>query len=120
MTDVISISGLIVFAHHGVLEHEKADGQTFSVDVDLHLDVGEAAASDDLNRTISYADVADLVVQIMTVESYDLIETAAVRVAEGILENFAAEAVGVTVHKPSAPIPHEFKDVSVSVWRTQP
>ena len=120
MTDAIRISGLKVFAHHGVFEHEKADGQTFSVDVDLHLDVGEAAASDDLGKTISYADVADLVVDLMTVASYDLIETAAVRVAEGILDNFAAEAVGVTVHKPSAPIPHEFEDVSVSVWRTQP
>jgi len=120
MTDVIRISGLVVFAHHGVLEHEKTDGQTFGVDVDLHLDVGEAAASDDLGKTISYAEVADLVSDLMTAKSYDLIETAAVRVAEGILKNFAAEAVGVTIHKPSAPISHEFEDVSVSVWRTQP
>ncbi|MBT5616793.1 MAG: dihydroneopterin aldolase, partial [Microbacteriaceae bacterium] len=38
MRDVISLRGLEVFAHHGVFDHERAEGQTFVVDVEVEYD----------------------------------------------------------------------------------
>jgi dihydroneopterin aldolase len=120
MLDVVSLTGLTVHAFHGLLDHEKQEGQEFLVDVELHQDVSQAAATDDLKAATNYADVADVVVSVMTANRFDLIETAAVTVANSVLNTFQAVAVRVTVHKPSAPILHEFDDVSVSVWRSRP
>lgn len=118
MSDVIRLTGLTATGRHGVFEHERRDGQPFTTDVALTLDAGPAAARDDLARTANYAEVAETVVRLVTGEPFDLIETLAVRIAEAVLaEQPVVTAVEVTVHKPQAPIPHDFADVSVTVAR---
>ena len=80
--------------------------------------VAEAAATDDLTKTVNYAEVGDLVAGFIMGEPFDLIETLADRIAGTILQTQPlAEAVEVTVHKPQAPLPHEFHDVQVTVVR---
>ena len=79
-----------------------------------------AAADDDLARTANYAEVADTVVRLVTGEPVDLIETLADRIARAVLaEQPVVAAVEVTVHKPQAPIPHDFADAAVTVHRTR-
>lgn len=114
--DRITLTGLTATGYHGVFDHEKRDGQDFTVDIVLHTKTARAAASDDLAQTISYADVADRVVDIIAGDAVDLIETLAEKIADGVLET-GALAVDVTVHKPTAPITHAFSDVSVSIRR---
>lgn len=116
LADRIELTGLTATGHHGVYDHEREDGQDFTVDITLHTRTGRAAASDDLDETISYADVADRVVEIITGEPVSLIETLAEQIAAAALGT-GALAVDVTVHKPSAPIPHAFSDASVSIRR---
>ena len=118
--DRIAIRGLRVFAHHGVLESERTRGQNFLIDVTVHLDTREAAAADDLTRTLDYGDLALAVHQRVSEECWNLIERVAQRVAELALENPAAERVEVTVRKPEAPIPLQFDEVSVSITRSRP
>ena len=60
MSDRITLTGLRVFGRHGVFEHEKRDGQEFVVDVTAWLDLGPAAASDDLTKTLHYGELAEL------------------------------------------------------------
>lgn len=114
--DRIALRGLTAKGHHGVFDHERENGQDFTVDITLHAKTARAAASDDLAQTISYADVADQVIGIITGEPVDLIETLAERIADAALAT-GALAVDVTVHKPSAPIPHDFTDAAVSIRR---
>lgn len=114
--DRIALRGLTARGHHGVFDHERENGQDFTVDITLHTKTARAAASDDLGQTISYADVADQVIGIITGEPVDLIETLAERIADAALAT-GALAVDVTVHKPSAPIPHDFTDAAVSIRR---
>lgn len=114
--DRIALRGLTAKGHHGVFDHERENGQDFTVDITLHTKTARAAASDDLGQTISYADVADQVIGIITGEPVDLIETLAERIADAALAT-GALAVDVTVHKPSAPIPHDFTDAAVSIRR---
>ncbi len=117
MKDRITITGITGHGFHGVLDFEKAEGQSFSIDVVLETDIRSAAASDDLTRTIDYGVIAELVHSHITGEGYDLIETLAERIAAAILAACSASAVEVTVHKPNAPITVPFTDVSISIRR---
>ena len=78
-----------------------------------------AAASDDLDDTIDYGKLGGTVHDMVAGESHNLIETVADRIAARVLEDPRVERVIVTVHKPQAPIPVKFGDVSVTVDRTR-
>lgn len=117
MPDRITLRGLRVFGQHGVLEHERRDGQEFVIDAVLWLDTGPAAAADDLTRTADYAGLADRLVAIAAGEPVALIETLAQRLAAACLTDQTVLEAEVTVHKPYAPIAHHFEDVSVTIRR---
>lgn len=119
MADRIALTGLRVFGRHGVFEHEKRDGQEFVVDITLWLDLGKAAATDDLAETVHYGELAERAAAIVGGEPCDLIETVAGKVADAVMEDPRLHAVEVTVHKPSAPIPLKFDDVTVTIRRSR-
>jgi len=115
--DEIVLTGLTVFGHHGVYDHERTDGQDFTIDVRLRLPLAPAAASDDVADTVHYGELAERVAQIVGGEPVNLIETLAERIADAALEDLRVQQAVVTVHKPHAPIPLSFSDVSVTVRR---
>jgi dihydroneopterin aldolase len=119
MTDRITLTGLRVFGRHGVFEHEKRDGQDFIVDITVWIDLAEAAATDDLTKTLHYGELAERAAAIVAGEPRDLIETVAAEIADDVMRDERAHAVEVTVHKPSAPIPLAFADVSVTARRSR-
>ena len=116
--DRITLTGLTVYGRHGVFDHEKRDGQNFVVDIVVWLDLSAAASSDDLTRTVHYGELAELAAGIVAGPARDLIEAVAGEIADAVLAAFAVAAVEVTVHKPSAPIPLSFGDVSVTIRRS--
>ncbi|HLS73624.1 MAG TPA: 2-amino-4-hydroxy-6-hydroxymethyldihydropteridine diphosphokinase [Actinomycetaceae bacterium] len=118
MSDRITLTGVRARGYHGVLASERAEGQEFSVDVVLHLDTRSAAATDDLSATVNYAEVAQDAVDVIAGPPADLIETVAARIADRALARPGVTAVDVTVHKPHAPIPVPFDDVTVHIRRT--
>lgn len=115
--DQIQLSGVSARGYHGVLPSERQTGQEFRADVVLYMDARPAAAGDDLARTVSYADVAADVHDILRGDPADLIETVAERIAAAVLARPQIEAVDVRVHKPHAPIPVPFADVEVAIRR---
>jgi dihydroneopterin aldolase len=117
MTDIISLTGLRVRGRHGVYDFERAEGQDFVIDVVLEVDLAAAARSDDVADTVHYGDLADRLVAIVAGEPVNLIETLAERLVSTCLADQRVHAVTVTVHKPSAPIPHAFTDVTVTMRR---
>ena len=117
MTDRISLRGLTVRGHHGVFDFERRDGQDFVFDVELELDLARAAASDDVTDTVHYGELAEGLAAVVAGEPVNLIETLAERLADVCLADARVGAATVTVHKPSAPIPLTFTDVSVSIKR---
>jgi dihydroneopterin aldolase len=120
VTDRIVLTGLRVRGHHGVFEHERRDGQDFLVDLTVWLDLAPAGESDKLADTLDYGALAQATAEIVAGPPVDLIETVAGRIAASTLAaDPRIEAVEVTVHKPSAPIPLTFADVAVVVHRTR-
>jgi dihydroneopterin aldolase len=116
--DQIALRGLRARGRHGCLPAERELGQEFVVDAVLHLDTRPAADGDDLTKTVHYGDLASKLVAIVEGEPVNLIETLAERLAEVCLAEPYVERAQVTVHKPAAPIPHAFGDVSVTIERT--
>ncbi len=118
MSDKIFVTGLLVHAHHGVMEHESKVGQRFVLDLELAIDLKDAARSDKLVDTVSYAAIVESATRAFTSQSYRLVETAAGAVADALLTDFASViAVEVTVRKPHAPIAAIFADVGVTLLR---
>lgn len=118
MSDLISIKSIHGFGYHGVFEHEAKNGQDFFVDLELELDLSKASVSDDLNDTIDYGALADLVVEEITGVRALLIEKLAGRIADRIKaahQNIVR--VTVTVHKPKAPVAAEVADIAVTISR---
>jgi len=117
--DQIAVRGISAIGYHGVLEHERREGQRFVVDVVVALDLGPAAESDDLSRTLDYGTLARGVHDAITSDPVDLIETLAERIAGVCLEFAAVGWTQVTVHKPAAPIAVTFTDVAVTIERSR-
>ena len=118
MADRITLTGLTVFGHHGVFDHEKLDGQDFTVDITLWLDLTPAVMTDDLAATVHYGELAQLAAGIISGPPRDLIEAVAGEIADTVMRTYPVHAVEVTLHKPSAPIPLDFTDVAVTIRRS--
>jgi dihydroneopterin aldolase len=118
MTDRIELVGLRARGFHGVLEHERRDGQEFVVDVSLEVDTSAAAARDDLAETVDYGVLAQSIAAIVAGDPVDLIETLAERIADACLTDGRVSAVDVAVHKPSAPVTVPVEDVVVRIRRS--
>lgn len=114
---LIRLTGVRARGFHGVFEHEKREGQDFVVDVDMEVDLGPAAETDDLAATVNYGEVAADVVSVVEGPALDLIEAVAGRIADLVLARPRVEAVEVTVHKPQAPVGVPFGDVAVRIRR---
>jgi dihydroneopterin aldolase len=115
--DQLSVTGIECWAHHGVFDHERRDGQRFVVDLTLGLDTRPAAATDDLQETVDYGSLVAQVKAAVESDPVDLVETLADRVAGVCLSGSRVEWVKVTVHKPEAPIEAQFADVALTIRR---
>ena len=100
-------------ANHGVYDFERARDQRFSADIVMWVET--AGATDDIAATVSYADIADEAMAVLTGTAVDLIETLAETIAARVMSHEGVVGTEVTVHKPDAPIDHPFADVSVTV-----
>ena len=84
---VIELEGMEFKAYHGVLEQEKVRGNEFVVDFRGELDLSAAAESDNLNDTLNYADIYEIVAYEMSIPS-ELLENVAGRILKAIEKQF--------------------------------
>ena len=117
MTDELAVLGIECYAHHGVLDFERRDGQIFLIDLVLGMDTGPAAGSDDLHDTVDYGSLVTSVKAAVETDPVDLIETLAQRIADVCLLDTRVEWTRVTVHKPDAPIDATYSDVALTITR---
>lgn len=110
---IIALKGLGALANHGVYDFERDRNQRFSADIVMWVET--AGTADDIAATVSYADIADEAMAVLTGTAVDLIETLAETIASLVMSHEGVVGTEVTVHKPDAPIDHPFADVSVTV-----
>ena len=118
--DIIRISGIRSYGHHGALPEETRLGQRFTVSLELEVDTQPAAAKDALALTVDYAAAIRAVEEQLKGKPVYLIETLAQQIAARILGTFPmVDAVTVEVHKPFAPVAADFDGISVRIRRTR-
>ena len=93
---IVELHGLEVFGHHGVLESEQREGQTFLFDVTL--EVAEPSA-DRVEETVDYRDVAACVEEVSDSARFNLLETLAAAVADALVASFPVATARVRVRK---------------------
>ena len=116
--DKIIIENLNLFACHGVNPEEKRDGQNFLLTMTCQIDLDTPSKTDDLNDTVSYAQIIKKARAAFCETSYDLIERAAAAVCDAIFENFPKIGeITLLLKKPEAPIKADFEYVAVEITR---
>ena len=86
-TGIIELEGMEFKAYHGCLEQEKVRGNLFTVDFRGELDLSAAAESDNLNDTLNYGEIYEIVAEEMSIPS-ELLENVAGRIVKAIEKNF--------------------------------
>ncbi len=84
---IIELEGMEFHAFHGCLEKERKEGNTFMVDFHAETEMKKAVKTDDLNRTIDYGKVYDIVAEQMSIPS-NLLENVAGRILEAVRKEF--------------------------------
>lgn len=84
---IIELEGMEFKAYHGCLEQEKVRGNSFTVDFRGELDLSAASESDNLDDTINYAEVYEIVSDEMSIPS-ELLENVAGRIVKAIEKRF--------------------------------
>lgn len=115
----IKIENLEIFANHGVLKEENVLGQKFILSIELEV---YSIMSDDINKTVNYAEVSAFAEKFLQERTYKLIETAANALAKQLVCSFdGAVSARVEIKKPWAPIRMNVEYVSAAVtasWHT--
>ena len=112
----INISKIKCSGKHGIYNYEKQNDQEFLVDI--HINISDFSG-DDINKTLNYEEIVDLVIKIVSTESYDLIETLAKHISEQIVLKYAVieatlQKIKVTVYKPNTILKDMTDGISVS------
>lgn len=102
-------------AYHGVLPQERLTGNDYVVNLRIRYDVSKALVSDDVNDTLNYAEVYQLVSQEMSVPSA-LIERVAGRIGDRLFRRFPAiQEVELKIIKENPPMGADCKGAGVEV-----
>ncbi len=122
--DRVVIEGLIVLAHVGVSDSERAATQRCRVDIDLRADLRAAGSGDDLAQTIDYGAVVETVRSVAAAAAPKLLETLAEKMAAALLDRFcgggagaAASSVRLRLVKLAPPLDVPVAGVGVEIER---
>lgn len=106
--DRIILQGMRFYGFHGVNSEERAQGQSYLVDLEAEVDLARPGLTDYLGDTVSYTHLYRAVRSIMEGTSRNLLERLAQEIASRLLADFPLDAVTVSVKKPSPPIRGSF------------
>lgn len=114
----IYLEDVKIYAYHGVLPEENIIGTYYILNVELHTDLWKASESDDLNDTISYADINDIIHQEMKIKS-KLLEHVAGRIISKIHDRFPQIGyIKLKITKTAPPMQGEMKGASIELEKS--
>ena len=111
---LITVEGIRIFAYHGHLPEEAILGGHFVVNVWVSLDTNKVEKTDDLNDTVDYVKIIEVVKQQMAIRA-KMIEVPAKKIVDEILSLNNVQKVKVEVEKSQPPIEATFDKISVTI-----
>lgn len=120
VVDCIRLKEMTLFARLGVTAWEKEAVQKVSVDVDLHLDLSDAAREDSISAALDYQEAYDVVQHVGREKKYHLIESLAHEITVALISRFdSLERVTVRVRKSRLPFDAHLDCVEVELERSR-
>lgn len=101
---IIELQNIHIYAKHGVMEQENTVGAWFTIDTKLHMNNHCCATTDEIEGTVSYADVYEIIKEEMSLQS-KLLENVCHRIITALFNRFSAiESVEITLRKDTPPM----------------
>jgi dihydroneopterin aldolase len=113
----IELYGIVLHGFHGVLEHERRDGQRFLVDIELDLEHEQAARTDRIEDAVDYRGVVARVRSVSDARPYHLLEAFAAAIADALVAELPVTAVRVRVRKPDVVLEPPVEYAAVRIER---
>lgn len=111
----IQLRGIHLYAHHGVMEQERAIGAWFTVDIELRINDSNCLKSDSIEGTVSYADVYEIICEEMKKPS-QLLENVCYRTSQALYDAFSqVERISITLVKDTPPMGGDRLNAAVTV-----
>jgi len=118
--DKILIEGIQAWGIHGVLDFEKKFSQPFLVDVELWADLSGSYVSDDLQNTIDYTEIYNIITSVIETQSFMLLERLSYVILEKIFRHDErVQKIKIRLMKTRAPLSGQFKHVGVEIEKTR-
>lgn len=109
MKNIIYIENLEIFAFHGVIKEENELGQKFIFNIECELDYKKAMINDNLQESVSYADIVKEIYEVVTGKKYKLLEKLSYEIIKKIFLKYnLITKIRLKINKPNAPIPQIF------------
>ncbi len=104
-----------LFAYHGVLPQERIVGAYYTINVSVETDFSWAMETDELEGTISYADVCEVVKREMAIPSL-LLEHVGGRICKSLFEHFpTATAIHLEIIKENPPMGADCRGAGIAL-----
>jgi len=120
--DHITLREMKLYGYTGCLPEEKQKGQYFYVTVTMFFKEIPAVLTDDLDDTVNYAEVYEIVKDMVSNSRFNLIEHLAHRIGREVISRYGSiDSVQVLIRKPDAPVDGMFEsmDTSITVRRRE-
>ena len=100
----IKLHDLLFYGFHGVMEHEREFGNEFRVNLSVKIPYRRGIDEDDLDATVSYAILYDIVSEEMS-HPHKLLEKVAIQISKRIKAEFPYVISGrIEIEKSRPPI----------------
>jgi dihydroneopterin aldolase len=119
LADRLRLKNMVFHGYHGYWDEERRVGQRFEVDVELTVQVAQAARTDHIRDTVDLYKVYQAVEKVVTGKRFKLVETLAEKIASVLLGRFAIDDVRLCVRKPNSPVPGICDGIEVEIFRAR-
>jgi dihydroneopterin aldolase len=117
VSDVIQVRDLRLWAHVGVLDFERREGQWFELDLELSVDLSAAGRSDALGDTLDYSQLIAALQQQARSLCCQTLEHYSERILDQIEELYGPVPTRLELRKCQAPVAGFGGVVAVRRWR---
>ena len=113
----ITIKDIKLVGFHGLYDHEKRDGVNLGFDVELFFENQINNSDDNINETINYVEVIDIIKRVNSSGSFDLLETLCNKILNEIMKLFSPLKLVVRVRKFELPVDAELSFVEIEMTK---
>ena len=114
---MIRLNNMIFYGYHGVYDFEKENGANFEIDLELTVPLNKPSKSDNIEDTINYEDIYELVKKSFGSKSYFLLEKLADSISKSIFEEHKIDKLIIRVRKINAPLDGKLDSVEIELKR---